>query len=63
MLVRMMLETEVDPMDVPVLQEYLNTKRRMMLDPGGDAKSYAGRFVGCVNVYGDETLVIAEPSI
>lgn len=61
MLVRLMIETEIDPAtDVPRLQEYLGAHRHMMLDPGGDEKSFIGQFAGCVSVYGEEPVPISQ---
>lgn len=58
MLVRLMIETHIEPTDVPRLQGYLGGSRLMMLDPGGDERSFVGKFAGCVNVYGDEPVPI-----
>lgn len=58
MLVRMMFETEIDEADVPRLQGYLGDGRNMMLDPGGDEKSFIGQFAGCVHVAGFEPVPI-----
>lgn len=58
MLVRLMIETDIDAVDVSRLQEYLGTRRHMMLDPGGDEKGFIGRFAGCVHVAGFEPVPI-----
>lgn len=50
MLVRLTIETDIDVADVARLQEFKTDHRQMMLDPGGDEKSFIGEFMGCVPV-------------
>jgi hypothetical protein len=52
MMVRIQVECEIDDKDVPRLQEYAAEQRVMMVDPGGDEKSFVGRFAGAVQAYG-----------
>lgn len=48
MLARLTIELDIDEeRDVPRLQEFLRDRRQMMLDPGGDERSFIGEFVNC----------------
>lgn len=51
MRLRLMIDVMADESDVPRLAEWMAQERVVMVDGGGDEKSFTGRFSGAVPVF------------